>query len=84
MQTFAVALEPVEGLTLQGEFRLTNAKSAAAFKTFLEAAQIDGMKSQRVEIVPPAEPEQWVTWQVRGDIAAMRDLLNRGKEVKKK
>jgi hypothetical protein len=84
LQTFAVGLEPVEGLTLKGEFRFPSAKAATTFKTFLEAAKIDGAKSQKVEATPPEEPEQWVTWQVRGDTAAMRDLLNRGKEIKKK
>jgi hypothetical protein len=84
LQTFALGLEPVDGLTLKGEFRFPSAKTASAFKTFLEAAKIDGARSQKVEAVPPEEPEQWVTWQVRGDAAMMRDLLNRGKEVKKK
>lgn len=84
VQTFALGLEPVEGLTLKGEFRLPNAKSAAAFKKFLEAAQIDGAKSQKVEAAPPEEKEQWVSWQVRSDVAVIRDLLNRGKEAKKK
>jgi hypothetical protein len=84
LQTFAVSLEPVEGLTLKGDFQLPSAKSAAAFKKLLERAQIDGAKSQKVEAAPPDEPEQWVTWQVRSDVPAMRDLLNRGKEAKKK
>ncbi len=84
VQTFALSVEPVEGLTLKGDFQLPGANAAAAFKRMLEGAQIDGAKSQKVEAAPPDEPEQWVTWQVRSDVAAMRELLNRGKEVKKK
>jgi hypothetical protein len=84
VQTFALSLEPVEGLTLKGDFQLPSVKSAAAFKQLLEGAKIDGAKSQKVEAAPPEEPEQWVAWQVRSDVAAMRELLNRGKEAKKK
>ncbi len=84
LQMFALGLEPVEGLTLKGEFRFPSAKTAATFKTFLELATIDRAKSQKVEAAPPDEPEQWVSWQVRGDTVMIRDLLNRGKEVRKK
>jgi hypothetical protein len=83
VQTFALGVEPIEGLTLKGEFQLPSAKSAAAFKSFLEDVKIDGARSQKVEAPPPTEPEQWVSWQVRGDPVALRELLNRGKDAKK-
>ena len=37
----------------------------------------------RTSASPASEPEQWVSWQVRGDVSAMRELLNRGKGAKK-
>jgi hypothetical protein len=84
IQTFTLGIEPVEGLTLKGDFQLANAKSAAAFKAFLDNVQIDGAKSHKVEASPSDEPEQWVAWQVRGDVSAIRELLNRGKDGKAK
>lgn len=79
VKTFAIGLEPTEGLTLTGYFEMTDAKASAKFKTVLESVKFDGAKSQKVD-VPPADVEQWVTWQVRGDVAAMREWLNRGKK----
>jgi hypothetical protein len=83
LQTFAVGLEPVEGLTLTGNFHLADAKTAAGFKTMLEGIKIEGVKSQKVEATPPEAPQQWVTWQVRGDVPALREWLNLGKDLKK-
>jgi hypothetical protein len=68
---------------MTGHFRMTDAKSAAKFKAFLEGVKIDGAKSNAVVAPPPEEREQWLTWQVRGDVAAMRKWLNLGKEFKK-
>jgi hypothetical protein len=82
LKTFAVGLAPVEGLTLMGHFQVTDAKAAAKFKTRLESVKIEGAKSQKVEISPEVQ-EPWVTWQVRGDVAAMRQWLNQGKDAKK-
>jgi hypothetical protein len=41
------------------------------------------VKSQKVEATPPEAPQQWVTWQVRGDVPALREWLNLGKDLKK-
>ena len=71
LKTFAVGLAPVEGLTLTGHFQLTDATAAAKFKTRLEGVKIEGAKSQKVEMSPDVN-EPWLTWQVRGDVAAMR------------
>ena len=81
VKTVAFGLEPVEGLTLTGQFQMTNARAAGDLKTLLEAVKIDGAKSQKVEAPPAKEPEQWLTWQVRGDVAAMRAWLS--KDAKK-
>jgi hypothetical protein len=83
IRIFTLGVEPVEGLTLKGDFQLANAKSAAAFKSLLEGVRLDGARSQKVESSPANEAEQWVSWQVRGDVSAMRELLNRGKGTKK-
>jgi hypothetical protein len=40
----------------------------------LESATLEGVASRKVE-VSPEEMTPWVTWQVRGDIAAMRQLI---------
>src|SRR5205814_2010279 len=79
LKTFAIGLEPTEGLTLTGYFEMTDAKASAKFKAVLEGVKFDGARSQKVD-VPPPDVEQWVTWQVRGDVAAMRAWLNRGKK----
>ncbi len=79
VRTFALGIEPVEGLTLTGHFLMTDAKAAAGFKTFLEIAAFDGAKSRKVETTPPEAKEAWLTWQVRSDAAALRTFLNRGK-----
>jgi hypothetical protein len=78
MKTFVVGIEPVEELTLTGNFLMNDAKAAANFKTFLEKVNIEGAKSQKVDA-----SEDWVAWQVRGDVATVRGFLNRGKERKK-
>jgi hypothetical protein len=82
LKIFALGLEPGDDLTLTGHFRMTDAKAAAKIKTILEGIEIKGAKSQKVE-VPPADQEPWVTWQVRGDVAVMREWLNQGKDAKK-
>ncbi len=78
IKTFALGLEPVEGLTLTGYFEMSDAKASAKFKTLLDEVKIEGATSQKIEL-PPADKEQWVTWQVRGDTAAMRGWLNAAK-----
>lgn len=74
VETFAFGLEPTEGLTLTGEFRLRSPQATANLKSFLEGVKIEGT-SQKVAATQPHQ-EQWVTWQVRGDVAAMRDWLS--------
>jgi len=83
INTFALGIEPTAGLTLTGNFLMTDAKSAARYKDFLENVKIDGAKTQKVEMTAEDAEEQWVTWQVRGDADTFRDFLNRGKERKK-
>jgi hypothetical protein len=83
LKAFAIGLEPVEGLTLTGHFHLTDAKAAAKFKTLLEGAKIEGANSQKVETPPADSPDQWLTWQVRGDVGVMRAWLNQGQDRKK-
>jgi hypothetical protein len=83
LKTFAIGLEPVEGLTLTGHFQMTDAKAAAKFKSFLEGVKIDGAQSQKVVAPPADEKEQWMIWQVRGDVTVMREFMNRGKNGKK-
>lgn len=83
LQKFAVGIEPMEGLTLKGEFLLADAKAAAEFKTYLDGISVDGARSRKAETAPPQEKEQWVAWQVRGDVLAVRELLNRGRAPKK-
>jgi hypothetical protein len=80
VKTFAVSLEPVEGLTLAGHFQMTDAKAAAKFKTLLEGVKIEGAKSQKVELPPAQEKEQWVIGQVRADVALLREWLNQEKK----
>ena len=79
LKVFALGLEPVEGLTLTGHFQMTDAKATAKFKAILEGVKIERAK-QKVEATPAEEKEQWVIWQVRGDVAAMRDFLNKQKK----
>jgi hypothetical protein len=58
---------------------MTDAKAAAKFKSFLEGMKIERVQ-QKVAAVPPGEKDQWLTWQVRGDVAAIRELLNQQKK----
>ncbi|MSQ97052.1 MAG: hypothetical protein EXR98_21200 [Gemmataceae bacterium] len=74
--TFAIGLEPIDGLTLTGHFQVGDAKSAASFKKRLDGVKIAGATSQKVEAPPADAKEPWVTWQVRGDVAGMRDWLS--------
>ena len=83
MKTFALGFEPIEGITLTGHFQMDNAKAAAKFTAMLEDVKIDGAQSQKVTATPADALEQWVTWQMRGDVAALRGLLDRGKDAKK-
>ena len=80
VKTFAISVEPVEGLTLAGHFQMTDAKAATKFKTFLDGVKIEGARSQKVELPPVDEKEQWVIWQVRADVVAMREWLNQEKK----
>ena len=68
-------------MTLTGNFQLTNPQASEQFAELLRAVQIEGAQSQKV-VVPPAEVkdagERWVSWQVRGDVGAIRGLLDRG------
>jgi len=82
IKVFAVGLEPVEELTFSGDFLMADAKAIERFKTYLETIIVPGAKSQKV-VVPPPDQEPWLTWQLRGDVATMRQWLNRGQEIKK-
>jgi hypothetical protein len=81
LKTFTVGITPEAGLTLVGNFHLTDAKAAASFKTQLEGVRMEGMTAKVVSPEPNAA-EQWVSWQVRGDAARLRawlDARNGGK-----
>jgi hypothetical protein len=81
LNLFALGIEPIDGLTLTGHFHLKTPQATTKFKSFLEGVQIEGAKSQKVEAPPPDVQDpvaQWVLWQVRGDVATVRELLNRG------
>lgn len=81
-QRFAVSVAPNGGVTLNGSFLMKDAKASGRLKSFLEGVAIEGAKSQKVEL-PPADVEQWVSWQVRGDAAAIRGLVNGRPDEKK-
>jgi hypothetical protein len=80
MKAFAIGLEPLDGLTLTGHFQMTDAKAAAKFKAMLAEVKIDGATSQKVETTPADAKEPWLTWQMRGDAAAVRALLDGSKK----
>lgn len=82
LKVFALGLEPVEGLTLTGHFHMSDAKSAGKLKTFLEGVAIEGA-TQKLAMPKDDNEEQWLTWQLRGDVAAIRMWLNQGKELKR-
>ena len=79
LKVFAIGLEPVDGLTLTAHFLMTEAKAAAKFKSFLEGVKIERAQ-QKVAAGPADEKDQWVIWQVRGDVAAIREFLNQQKK----
>jgi len=83
LRTFAFGLEPVEGLTLTGHFQVKDAKASAKLKTFLDGVQIPEALSRKADVPPDDVKEPWVTWQVRGDVTAMRGWLNSGRDAKK-
>jgi hypothetical protein len=62
---------------------MASAAGAAKLKTLLEGARIEGVKSQKVEAPPPEEKQQWVTWQLRSDVATVRALAYPASEAKK-
>jgi hypothetical protein len=76
IKTFALGVEPVDELTLTGHFLMKDAKAAARFKAILDDVKIDGAKSQKVV----ESPDAWLTWQVRGDVAGLRAIVERGKK----
>ena len=76
LKTFAVGLEPIDGLTMTGHFQSSDAKSAAKLKGLLATVQIEGAASQKIEMPPTETKEWWVTWQVRGEAAVMRAWLS--------
>ena len=55
----------------------------STIKTLLDGVQIPDAVSRQVDVPPADLKEPWVTWQVRGDGAAMRAWLSPGKEPKK-
>jgi len=61
---------------------MSDAAQSAKLKTFLEKVHVEGMQARSPEVPPPKE-EQWVTWQLRGDATAVRQMLNGGKTIKK-
>jgi hypothetical protein len=83
IQSFALGIAPVEGLTMTGHFRMNDVKAAAKFKALLDDVKVEGAASQKVETTPPEVAEQWVTWQVRGDVTTVRGMLGGGKNGKK-
>ena len=82
MKTFAVGIEPTEGLTMTGNFFDGRREGGASFKGHLENVKIDGAKSQKAEATDADASDQWVTWQVRRRGHVSR-VLNRGKDKKK-
>lgn len=87
LRMFALGVAPIEELTLAGSFQLANADAADKFANFLDGVRIEGAKEQKV-VPPPARAQDpaaapWVSWQVRGTVGSMRQLLNQGKEPKK-
>src|SRR5205085_1445262 len=83
IKTFTLGLEPGEELTLTTNFQMTSAKTATDFVTFLKKVDTKGAKSSEPAASPAQEKEQWVTWQLRGDVPTIRAWLNAGKDVKK-
>ena len=83
VKTFVLGVEPVEGLTLSGHFQVTDAKTAAGLKGFLESVKIQGGNAPKVETTPADATDQWVIWQLRAEAAALREFLSPGKERKK-
>ncbi|MBI2804755.1 MAG: hypothetical protein HYX68_07195 [Planctomycetes bacterium] len=76
VRTFGLGLEPIEGLTMNGHFLMRDAKAAEAFQKKLAKVTIAGAASQKVIPPPPAPAEPWVSWQLRGDAAALRGWAN--------
>ena len=74
---FGLGLQSGEMLTLTGHFQMTNVSSATRFKETLDALKLDAAASQKAEMTPPEVTPAWVSWQVRGDIGAVRALLDR-------
>jgi hypothetical protein len=83
LRTFAFGLEPVEGVTCTGSFHVQDAKAAASLEKLLDGLTMPDALARKVDVPPAEVKEQWVTWQVRGDAAAMRAWLTSAKESKK-
>ena len=62
---------------------MNDAKGTARFKARLDEVKIAGATLHKVEAPPPDVADQWISWQVRGDVSALRDFLGQGKEAKK-
>jgi hypothetical protein len=84
---FVAGVTPRGELTLVAHLFTGEAKAAASLKEWLEKRRWPEATSHKVE-APPADAlssEQWVTLQVRGDPAIVRDLLSvRKKEPRTK
>ncbi len=79
-KTFVIGVQAQPEPTLTGHFFTGNAKSAARLQTLLESRSRPEAKSVKVAGPPPdvADPAaQWVTVQVRGDLAPWLGVLDR-------
>jgi hypothetical protein len=75
VKTFAFGLEPIEGLTLTGHLQTHDAKAATKLKALLDGLPVPESISRKVDVPPADVKEPWVTWQVRGEVTAVRAWL---------
>lgn len=70
---FVLGVAPIEELTIIGNLETGDSKIAAQLVTTLEKANLPDGITRKVESTPPDQPQHWVTLQLRGNVAAMRE-----------
>jgi hypothetical protein len=69
-----------QSITVASDFYTGNPKATQELRKYLEGTVISGAKSQKVE-TPPADlhaaEAQWVSWQLRGDVDALREAIGK-------
>ena len=81
---FVLGIAPIEGLTIIGNLHTEDEKAANKLVATLEKATMPDGITRKVELTPPDQAQHWVTMQLRGDVAAVRQWAGGKKQTEEK